>query len=81
MTFLAAENENQQLKGSPQADFGRLPEGFSVGKDRFNNWEFCLMKIRPIVCFCSDSTHVFILSALTHCTIFTRGVDPFIFIH
>ena len=28
MTFLAAENENQQLKGSPQADFGRLPEGF-----------------------------------------------------
>ena len=23
----------------------------SVGKDQFNNWEFCILKIRPIVCF------------------------------
>ena len=28
MTFLAAENENRQVKGLPQADFGRVPERF-----------------------------------------------------
>ena len=28
MTFLAAENENRQLKGLPQADFGRVPGRF-----------------------------------------------------
>ena len=28
MAFLAAENENRQLKGLPQADFGRVPERF-----------------------------------------------------
>ena len=47
----------------------------SVGKDQFKNWEFCRLKIRPIVCFCSNSTHVFILSALTHFTIFIRGLS------
>ena len=41
----------------------------SVGKDQFSNWEFCSLKIRPIVCFRSDSTHVFILSAPTYFTI------------
>ena len=28
----------------------------SVGKDQVNNWEFCVSKITPIVCFCSVST-------------------------
>ena len=28
MAFLAAENENRQLKGLPQADFGRVPGRF-----------------------------------------------------
>ena len=37
-----------------------------VGKDQSDNWEFCTLKIRPIVCFWSDSTHVFILSASRH---------------
>ena len=41
----------------------------SVGEDQFSNWEFCSLKIRPIVCFRSDSTHVFILSAPTYFTI------------
>ena len=31
------------------------------------------IEIRPIVCFCRDSTHVFILSAPTHSTIFFFG--------
>ena len=28
MAFLEAENENRQLEGLPQADFGRVPERF-----------------------------------------------------
>ena len=28
MVFLEAENENRQLEGLPQADFGRVPERF-----------------------------------------------------
>ena len=28
MAFLVAENENQQLKNLPQANFGRVPERF-----------------------------------------------------
>ena len=31
----------------------------SVGKDQVNNWEFRILKIRPTVCFCSDSTDFF----------------------
>ena len=29
----------------------------SDGKVQFNNWQFCILKIRPIICFWSDSTH------------------------
>ena len=55
-------------------------ENSSVGKDQFNNWEF--WKLGPLFFFfCSDSMHVFILSAPSHFTIFIRSVDPFIFIH
>ena len=79
MTFLAVDNENQQLNGSPQADLAVYLKDFSVGKDRFNNWEFCILKIRTIVCFCSDSTHVFNLNALTHYTIFIRCMGRLIF--
>ena len=53
----------------------------SVGKDHFNTWEFCILKLGPLFVFCRDSTHVFILSAPTHSTIFFSGIaDPFIFI-
>ena len=51
----------------------------SVGKDQFNNWKFCILKIRPIVCFCSDSTHVLILSAPTDFTICIRGLSILLF--
>ena len=37
------------------------------------------MKTRPIVCFCSDSTHVFVLTAPTHLTIFIRDCLSFYF--
>ena len=30
MTFLAAENENHELKDLPQADFSRVPERFHL---------------------------------------------------
>ena len=59
MAFLAAENENRQLEDSPQADFGRVPKRFLLSvrtKSIVNNWEFCVSKITPIVCFCSVST-------------------------
>ena len=53
-----AENENQQLEDSPQADFGRVHENISfVGKEKVNNWEFCEKKATPIVCFCNGSTY------------------------
>ena len=63
MVFLVAENENQQLKDLPQADFGREHENISlVGKEKVNNWEFCEKKATLIVCFCNGSTLFFILS-------------------
>ena len=52
---------------------------FFVGKDQFNNWQFCILKIRLIVCFCRDSTYVFILSAPTHYLIFMRGLSILLF--
>ena len=80
MAFPAAESKNRQLKYLPQADFGRAPERFFlVGKDQFNNWQFCILKIRLIVCFCRDSTHVFILSAPTHYLIFMWGLSILLF--
>ena len=33
MALLKAENENGQLVDMPQADFGRVPESSSIGKD------------------------------------------------
>ena len=52
---------------------------YSVGMDQFINCEFCILKIRPIVSFCSDSTHVFISSASTHLTILNQGCRSFYF--
>ena len=44
--------------------------------------EFCTLKVAPVVCFCNDLTHVFILSssAPTHFMILSGIIDPFIFI-
>ena len=50
-----------------------------VGKDHFNNWQFCILKIRLIVCFCRDSMHVVILSAPTHYLIFMWGLSILLF--
>ena len=36
LAFLAAENENRQLEDLPLADFSRLPETFSVDKEKVN---------------------------------------------
>ena len=52
----------------------------SDGKVQFNNWQFCTLKIRPIVCFWSDSTHFFILSTPTR-DLYLGIVDPSIFIY
>ena len=40
MAFLAAEKENQQLEDLPQAN---------SGKEKVNNWEFCILKITLVV--------------------------------
>ena len=38
MVFLAAENENRQLRDLPQADFGRVHEKISFDdKEKVNN--------------------------------------------
>ena len=48
MAFLATEKENQQLEDLPQANSGRVAV-FSVGKEKVNIWEFCILKITLIV--------------------------------
>ena len=52
----------------------------SVGKDQVNNWEFYILEITPIVCFCSVSIH-FLSWALapTHFTIFIWGLSTLLF--
>ena len=66
-------NENQRLEDLPRPVY--LKDFFSVGKDQFNNCDFFfILKIRPTVCFCSDSTDVFILSASTHFTTLIQGL-------
>ena len=70
-----------QLKDLPQRFCQFWPcswKIFSIDRDQFNNWEFCMLKIRPIDCFCGDSTYVFILSAPSrHFTIFLSEYDFF----
>ena len=48
MAFLAAENENRQLKDLPRADFDRIPERFllSVGTNSITD-NFVYWKLRP----------------------------------
>ena len=55
----------------------------SVGQDQVNNWDFWMLKIRPIVCFCGDSKHVSILSLNANALhdFYSGIVDPFIFIY
>ena len=74
MAFLAGGNENQQLQDLPEGDFGRVHERFllPVRTNSITDREFCLLEIRPIVCFCRNSTYVFILSAPTLFTSFIR---------
>ena len=81
MAFLAAENENHQTTGRFTTGwFWLCTRKISfVVEGQFNNWEYCLLKIRPIVCFYSDSTHVFILSAPTQFTIFIRRLSILLF--
>ena len=74
MVFLAAENENRQLRDLPQADFGRVHENISFDdKEKVNNWEFWEKKVTPIICFCNGSTHFFIFSFITD------AIDDFFF--
>ena len=63
-----------------QADFGRVLERFllPVGNNTIID-NFCILKIRPIVCSCSDSKRVFVLSAPTHFMIFIQGCRSFYF--
>ena len=68
--FLVAENESHQQKDLPQADFLSCTwRIYSVSKNLLNNSEFCWLKIRPIVCFCSDLMQVYTVSVPMHFTI------------
>ena len=47
MAFLAAENENRQLKDLPQADLSRVPEGFLLSvKTKSLSEDFVYGKLR-----------------------------------
>ena len=52
----------------------------SIGKDQVNNWEFCILKITPTVCFCSVAP-LFSAWALapTYWTIFIRDLSILLF--
>ena len=69
MAFITAENENGLLEDLPKADSGHVSERF-------------LLSVRTIVCFCSVSTHFFILSLGTNAlyNFYSGIIYPFIFI-
>ena len=77
MVFLAAENENQQMEGLPPAKFGRVHENISFfGKEKVNNWEYCMKKVTPFVFLCNGWTHFFFLTLIADalCDFFFRGL-------
>ena len=55
---------------------------FGSWQGKVNNWEFCKLKVTPIVCF-FDSTHFssWALSPTHFTTFFSRTVDPFFSFH
>ena len=59
---LVAENENDSWKICQRPLLAIYLKISSVGKDKVNNLEFCILKITPIFVFCSKSTHFFFLS-------------------
>ena len=53
----------------------------SVGRDQFNNWQFCILKITPIVYFCIVSMHFFILCLSANALYdFIRGLSTLLFL-
>ena len=55
MVFLKAESENWQ---NWQAEFSCVCEKISsVNKEEISNWEFCWLKVTPIVCFFNAFFH------------------------
>ena len=64
VAFLAVENENQQPEDLPQADLAVYLRDLisSVGKDKVNTWEFCILQLHPLnCCICNYSTLFFTL--------------------
>ena len=52
MAFLAAENENRQLKDLPQADLSRVPEGFLLSvRTKSLSEDFVYGKLRLLFVF------------------------------
>ena len=80
MAFLFAEIENRLSEDLPQADFGRVPERFLLSVRTKSKLRFCKLKTTPIVRFCYNSTHFFILSPSANALHNFLGsiVDPFI---
>ena len=83
MVFLAAENENQQMEGLPPADFGRVHENISFfGKEKVNNWEYCIKKVTPFVFLWNGWTHFFFLTLIADalCDFFFADCETYNFI-
>ena len=81
MAFLAAENENLQMKDFTRADFSYVAEiSLKVAKKSITD-NFVYWKLRPQL-FCNDSGLFFILSFDVNAIYyFCSGIiDPFVFI-
>ena len=79
MLLLAAESENRQLEDLPQLYWFWLCTWkiSSVGEEKVNNWEFCILKITLMI-----QGFFFILSLSVNALhdFYSGIVDPFIFI-
>ena len=77
MVFLKAESENWQLEDFQQAEFSCVCEKISsVNKEEVSSWEFCWLKVTPIVCFFNAFFHPWPNQEM-HYVILSRGGSYF----
>ena len=84
MVFLAAENKNRLLESSWKICYWPIlalyvKYFFSVGKDKVNNWEFCLLKSTSIVVFVIIQRIELWALVPTHITILIRELSILLF--
>ena len=78
MTFLVAENQNDNWKISYRPILAIYLYIFSVSKDKVNIWEFCKLKITPIVVFVIMIQPIFPSWALSANALYDKGFFNFL---